>query len=40
MIILIKFQKKKIKIFKRTEGISSTIIRKKACINLKKKSNK
>jgi glycerol-3-phosphate cytidylyltransferase len=28
--------KKKIKIFKRTKGISSTIIRKKACKNLKK----
>jgi glycerol-3-phosphate cytidylyltransferase len=31
-----KVSKKKIKIFKRTKGISSTIIRKKACKNLKK----
>ncbi len=29
--------KKKIKIFNRTKNISSTIIRKRACINLKKK---
>tara|TARA_B100001175_G_scaffold307723_1_gene307263 strand:+ start:1108 stop:1497 length:390 start_codon:yes stop_codon:yes gene_type:complete len=28
--------KKKIKIFKRTSGVSSTLIRKKACKNLKK----
>ena len=31
-----KVSKKKIKIFRRTNGISSTIIRKKACRNLKK----
>jgi glycerol-3-phosphate cytidylyltransferase len=31
-----KISKKKLKIFKRTEGISSSIIRKKACINFKK----
>jgi cytidyltransferase-like protein len=35
-----KVSKRKIKIFKRTEGISSTLIRKKACANLKKKSSK
>ena len=35
-----KVSKRKIKIFKRTEGISSTLIRKKACNNLKKKSSK
>ena len=35
-----KVSKRKIKIFKRTEGISSTLIRKKACDNLKKKSSK
>ena len=29
--------KEKIKIFKRTKNISSTIIRKRACTNLKKK---
>ena len=29
--------KKKIKLFNRTKNISSTIIRKRACINLKKK---
>ena len=33
-----KVSKKKIKIFKRTKGISSTIIRKKACANLNKKN--
>ena len=31
-----KISKKKIKIFKRTAGVSSTLIRKKACKNLKK----
>lgn len=31
-----KVSKNKIKIFKRTNGISSTLIRKKACKNLKK----
>mgnify|MGYP000185460396 CR=1 FL=1 len=31
-----KVSKKKIKILKRTKGISSTIIRKKACKNIKK----
>tara|TARA_B100001250_G_scaffold252951_1_gene217525 strand:+ start:307 stop:696 length:390 start_codon:yes stop_codon:yes gene_type:complete len=31
-----KISKKKIKIFKRTSGVSSTLIRKKACKNLKK----
>ena len=31
-----KVSKNKIKIFKRTDGISSTLIRKKACKNLKK----
>ena len=35
-----KVSKRKIKIFKRTEGINSTLIRKKACAKLKKKSSK
>jgi len=35
-----KVSKRKIKIFKKTEGISSTLIQKKACANLKKKSSK